>query len=101
MIRQILLRIALLAPWAFIIWLITQGIAGDVSMLLVFFLLFILIPGAIVVNIGTALAFQGHQAIKIMRDVQRGKYPGGAQKPGKLESENYADLPWWNPKKYK
>lgn len=65
-------------------------------MLLVFVLLFILIPGAIVVNLITVVAFQGHQAIKTMRNMQKGKGQG----PAKLKSTNYSDLPWWNPKKY-
>ncbi len=95
--KQLLLRILLLIPWVFLIWLIGQGISGEMSILLVFVLLFILIPGAIVVNLMTVVAFQGHQALKVIRNAQKSRDMGNQ----KLKSENYADLPWWNPKKYR
>lgn len=97
MVKQIVLRILLLVPWLFLIWLIGQGIAGEVSALLVFVLLFILIPVAIVANLVTVVAFQGHTVMKVVRQAQKSRDVGNQ----KLESENYADLPWWNPKKYR
>ncbi len=96
-LKQFFLRILLLVPWVFLIWMIGQGISGEMDMLLVFVLLFILIPGAIVINLVTVIAFQGHQAIKMMRQMQKSRDVGNQ----KLESENYADLPWWNPKKWR
>jgi len=95
--KQIFLRFLLLTPWLFLVWMIGQGISGEMSMLLVFVLLFILIPGAIVINLVTVVLFQGQQALKMMRQVQKAREQG--KKP--LESENYAELPWWNPKKYR
>ena len=95
--KNILLRVVLLMPWAFLLWLILRGISGEIDGLLVFALLFILIPGAIVLNLITVVAFQGHSAIKMIRQMQK----KGDNGPSKLSSENYADLPWWNPKKYK
>ena len=97
MLKQIVLRLILLVPWVFLVWLIGQGISGEVSILLVFVLLFILIPLAIIINLVTIVLFQGQQALKMMRQVQKMRKEGA--KP--LESENYADLPWWNPKKYR
>ena len=95
--KQLFLRIILLVPWIFLVWLIGQGISGEVSGLLVFVLLFILIPAAMVLNLVTVITFQGHQALKMLRTMQKSKDVGNQ----KLKSENYADLPWWNPKKYR
>ena len=95
--RQILLRIALLVPWAFLIWLIVQGMNGEISAVLVFVLLFFLIPMAIIINLVTVAAFHGHAAIKMIRQVQTSKDVGNQR----LESENYADLPWWDPKRWR
>ena len=96
-IKQLFMRLTLLVPWVFLVWLIGQGISGDMSILLVFVLLFILIPGAMVLNLVTVIAFQGHQAMKMVRNMQTSKDIGNK----KLESTNYSDLPWWNPKKYR
>lgn len=96
-LKQVFLRVLLLIPWILLVWLIGQGISGEISILLVFVLLFILIPAAIVVNLLTVVLFQGQQAIQMMRQMQKAR----EQQSKPLESENYADLPWWNPKKYK
>ena len=90
-------RIVLLIPWLFLVWLIGQGMSGEISALLVFVLLFILIPLAMVLDLFTVIIFQGHTALKMIRNMQTSKDVGSQ----KLESENYADLPWWNPKKYR
>jgi hypothetical protein len=82
-------------PWIFLIWLIGQGIGGQIDALLVFALLFILIPGAMVLNLLTVVGFQGRAAIKMIRNVQKGQ-----NEPKQIESANYADLPWWNPKRW-
>lgn len=84
-------------PWIFLVWLIAQGMMGEVDGLLVFALLFILIPGAVVLNLITFVAFQGHEAMKIMRNMQRSRDVGNQ----KLKSENYAELPWWDWRKYR
>lgn len=90
--KKLLLRIALLAPWIFLIWLISQGISGAISGIMVFFLLFLLIPGTIFMNLVTVVFFQGHAAMRIIKNAQ-----GGGKT---LESTNYSDLPWWNPKRW-
>lgn len=90
------LRVTLLVPWVFLIWLIAEGMQGDISGLLVFFLLFILIPLAMVMNLVTVIAFQGATIFRMARQVQRSKDVGNT----KLRSENYADLPWWSPKRW-
>jgi len=71
--------------------------AGNISALLVFVLLFLLIPGAIVLNLVTVIALQGGAALKVIRQAQKSKDVGNQR----LKSENYSDLPWWNPKKYR
>ena len=96
LLKRLLLRVLLLVPWAFLIWLIVEGMQGNISALLVFFLLFLLIPAAIVANLITVVAFQGHQAVKVIRQVQKSKDVGNQT----LESTNYTDLPWWNPKRW-
>ena len=95
--RKLLLRLALLVPWVFLIWLIGQGISGEISALLVFILLFILIPVAMFLNVVTMVFFQGQQFMKQVREMQKART--GQSEP--LESENYADLPKWDPRKYK
>ena len=97
MINGLFLRLFLLVPWIFLVWLIGQGIAGEISALLVFVLLFILIPAAIVVNLITVVAFQGHQALKMIRNLQKSKDVGNQ----KLESTNYSELPWWDPRRWR
>ncbi len=94
--KRLLLRLILLVPWIFLLWLIGKGMSGDIDVLLVFVLLFILIPGAVVLNLITLVAFQGHQALRVIRGMQKSKDINNQ----KLESTNYTDLPWWNYKKY-
>lgn len=94
--KRLMLRILLIIPWLFLIWFISLGISGSINILLMFLLLFILIPGAVVVNLITVILVQGRQVMKIMRDFQNGQTAQGK----KLESTNYSDLPWWNPRKY-
>ena len=74
--------------------------SGEISGLLVFALLFILIPGAMVVNLLTVIIFQGKGTIKVIRQMQKAQKDGKDPGPAKLTSENYADLPWWNPKRW-
>jgi hypothetical protein len=94
--NMLLLRFFLILPWLGLLWLIALGIEGQISALLVFCLLFILIPGAIVLNLVTVIAFQGQAVFKVARNVQKSRDVGNQR----LRSENYADLPWWHPKRW-
>lgn len=94
--KSLIFRFLLIVPWVFLVWLIGQGISGEIGLLLVFVLLFILIPGAVVLNLITAVAFKGHETMQVIRQMQQKRDIGNQ----KLESENYSELPWWHPKKY-
>ena len=93
MISNLLMKILVIAPWVFLIWLIAQGLDGDIDGLLVFILVLILIPIFSAMNIVTIVLFKGRAFIKKLRNVQHNEEP--------LTSENYAELPWWSPKKRK
>ena len=95
--KRLLLRLVLLVPWVFLIWLIAQGMDGEISPVLVFILLFFLIPLSIILNLITLAVFHGHAAIKMIRQVQK-RNDVGSQK---LESENYADLSWWDVRRWR
>lgn len=92
MIQNLLLRILLVAPWVFIVWLVARGFSGEIDGLLVFVLLVLLMPLIIFINVLTIVLFKGRQFIKKVQQAQKGEEP--------LKSDNYAELPWWNPKKW-
>lgn len=95
--KRLVLRLFLVVPWVFLIWLIAQGMEGEISAVLVFILLFFLIPLAIIMNLVTVAAFHGHAAVKMIRQAQKRNDVGNQ----KLESENYADLPWWDMRRWR
>ena len=93
---DLLQRIVIVIPWIFIGWLIGRGISGEMDGLLVFVLVIILVPIGIFLNLLTIILFKGRQAIKMLKQMQDAQKKG--QEP--IKSDNYADLPWWNPKRW-
>lgn len=93
---RLILRVILLVPWVFIIWLISEGFEGAIDGLLVFFLLFILIPLAIFINVVTVVVINGRGVFKQIREAQKRSH----KKDEPLKSTNYADLAWWNPRRW-
>lgn len=89
-------RLALALPWIFIIWFIAQTLSGDVDGLLAFVLVVILVPLAAMINLVTVIGFRGYEVMKVFRGAQQ----RGKQQSKTLESTNYAELPWWNPKRW-
>ncbi len=95
--KELLLRVFILIPWIFLVWLIGEGIQGNVSGLLVVLLVILLIPVALILNVITIVAMKGHVLFTVLRQVQKSKDIGNQ----KLESTNYSDLPWWDVRKYR
>lgn len=86
----------LTVPWLFLVWFVAQGFAGNIDGFLVFFLLFILVPLAVIFNFATIVFFRGKDVFQTIKRAQQ----GAAKKQEPLQSTNYADLPWWNPRRW-
>jgi len=93
---KFLQRVITVIPWLFLGWLVGRGISGEMDGLLVFVLVIILIPLAITFNILTIVLFQGKAVLKRIRQAQTAQ----KQQSAPLKSKNYADLPWWHPKRW-
>lgn len=93
--KSLLLRVLITLPWLGLIWFVSLGFTDHLNLLLVIILTIIFIPLAMVFNLLTYIAFHGASVITAIRRMQKSRDIGNER----LESENYADLPWWHPKK--
>lgn len=75
------------------VWLIAQGFNGEISGLLVFVLVIILIPVALVVNIFTLVLVRGSSMIKQLRSVQKqaSQKATSSHRGGRVRVENLAE----------
>ena len=96
LLNQLLMRLVMIIPWAFIGWLIVKAFAGELDWLLAVVLVVIMAPIAVVLNIATIIVFNGRAVLKQFKNVQN----RAQSKNEPLTSTNYSDLQWWNPRKY-
>lgn len=88
---RLVLRVLLLTPWVFILWLFLHAIDDSFNGLLVFVIIAILIPLTVLLNVVTYVIVKGRSVIQQLRGLQNRRSAQSAP----LESPNYAEQPWW------
>jgi len=95
---EFVLRILLVAPWVFIVWLIGQGFAGEIDGLLTFVLVLILIPIAAVLNLISVVLVRGRKLLKEVHNMN--SQQSAQKKTDRISAVNYADLAWYDPRRW-
>ena len=94
--RRLVNRFWLLLPWILNLWIFAQAINGEMHGLLAFFLLMIFVPLAVILNIVAMVYFKGRELFSTMQPSKQKT----AKPTQRKTATNYADLPWWSPKKW-
>lgn len=94
--KSIVYKFWIVAPWILNFWIFAKAINGDINGLLAFFFLAIGLPLAAMLNIIVSVYFKGRELFSQLQPEKQAK----AKTSRRVKAVNYADMPWWNLKKW-